>query len=84
MDGQRAWFLLNELSKGLELLGDNEQAHWGISPDTILVNSYGNYYIHNSLFVLGMHPECKPLPKLENISIVRSTPCPSHTNYSTS
>ena len=46
MDEGRAWFLLNELSKGLELLGDNEQAHWGISPDTIFVNSYGNYYIH--------------------------------------
>ena len=57
MDERRAWFLLNELLKGLELLGNNEQAHWDISPDTIFVNSYGNYYIRNSLFVLGMLPE---------------------------
>ena len=62
MGEPRAWFLLNELSKGLEMLGENEQAHWGISPDTVLVNSYGNYYLHNSLFVLGSQPLCTPAP----------------------
>ena len=77
MDERRAWFLLNEVSKGLELLGENEQAHWGIAPDTILVNSYGNYYIHNSLFVLGPRPLCKPLPNLESTSTANALPSPS-------
>ena len=55
-----ALFLINELSKSLTLLEERGRAHWGISPSTVFVNSYNNYYIHDSLYVIG--PNVKSTP----------------------
>jgi hypothetical protein len=28
----RAWFLLNEISKSLDIMGESGRAHWAVSP----------------------------------------------------
>ena len=75
-DEGKAWFLLNDLTKALEMLGAAERVHWGISPATVFVGLYGNYYLHDSLFILGPHPSSICLSSLEIFSIAKSTPNP--------
>jgi hypothetical protein len=63
-----AWFLLNEMSKALEILEESGRAHWGVSPETVYRNENMNYLVYDSVFVLGPDPTSKQLLRVETFS----------------
>lgn len=54
-------------------MGEDERAHWSITPETVFLNNYQNYFLYDSYFVLGSDVSSNFVSTLEVFSKGRET-----------
>ena len=53
MKESQIWFILNELSRSLEILHENNHPHIWLNPDTIFFNKNENWFLYDTYYVKG-------------------------------
>lgn len=46
-------------------MAEGNRPHWAITPENIYQNSYQNYFIYDTLFVLGFDPQSNKVLRVE-------------------